>query len=63
MISLNKASRKVNKNEAFIKRIDFNETRNLELRVEAFNLTNTPLLGAPNAVLASPGFGSITSAR
>jgi hypothetical protein len=38
------------------------ETKNLELRLEAFNVTNTPPLGAPNAVLASPGFGSITSA-
>jgi hypothetical protein len=34
----------------------------LELRVEAFNLTNTPPLGVPNGVLGSPGFGSITSA-
>jgi hypothetical protein len=47
---------------ALIKRVNFNETRNLELRVEAFNLTNTPPLGTPSAVLASPGFGSITSA-
>jgi hypothetical protein len=47
---------------ALIKRVRFRETKNLELRVEAFNLTNTPPLGAPNAVLASPGFGSITSA-
>jgi hypothetical protein len=47
---------------ALIKRVPFSETRNLELRVETFNLTNTPPLGAPNAVLASPGFGSITSA-
>ena len=47
---------------ALIKRLHFGETRNLELRVEAFNLTNTPPLGAPNAVVASPGFGSITSA-
>jgi hypothetical protein len=34
----------------------------LEFRMEAFNLTNTPPLGAPNGVLGSPGFGSITSA-
>lgn len=47
---------------ALIKRINFAETRDIELRLEAFNLTNTPPLGAPNAVLASPGFGSITSA-
>ena len=46
---------------ALIKRVHFNDTRNLELRVEAFNVTNTPPLGAPNAVLG-PGFGSITSA-
>ena len=47
---------------ALIKRINFAETRNLEFRAEAFNLTNTPPLGAPNAVLGTPGFGSITSA-
>jgi len=46
---------------ALIKRLHFSEAMNLELRVEAFNLTNTPPLGAPNAVLG-PGFGSITSA-
>jgi hypothetical protein len=51
-----------NADVALIKRVLFSETRNLELRLEAFNLTNTPPLGAPNAVLASPGFGSITSA-
>jgi len=47
---------------ALIKRVHFNETKNLELRAEAFNLTNTPPLGVPNTVFASPGFGSITSA-
>jgi hypothetical protein len=34
----------------------------LELRAEAFNLTNTPPLGAPAAVLGAPGSGTITSA-
>jgi hypothetical protein len=34
----------------------------LELRAEVFNLTNTPPLGAPNTVLGTPGFGSITTA-
>jgi len=47
---------------ALIKRVPFSEANNLELRVEAFNLTNTPPLGAPNAVLGAAGFGSITSA-
>src|SRR5262249_4536676 len=36
--------------------------RTLEFRAEAFNLTNTPPLGAPNGVLGAPGFGSITTA-
>ena len=48
---------------ALIKRTPIGSGRTtLELRVEAFNLTNTPPLGAPNGVLGSPGFGSITSA-
>jgi hypothetical protein len=34
----------------------------LELRAEIFNLTNTPPLGAPNGVLGSAAFGTITSA-
>ena len=47
---------------ALIKRTYFDETRNIEFRAEFFNITNTPPLGAPNTVFASPGFGSITSA-
>lgn len=34
----------------------------VELRAEAFNVLNTPALGAPNVVVGSAGFGSITSA-
>jgi hypothetical protein len=34
----------------------------LELRFEAFNATNTPLLGAPNGVFGTPAFGTIASA-
>ena len=51
-----------NADVALIKRIFFTETTNLELRTEVFNLTNTPPLGAPNVVVGSAGFGSITSA-
>jgi hypothetical protein len=47
---------------ALIKRTSFGEVRNVEFRAEFFNLTNTPPLGAPNTVLGSAGFGSITSA-
>ncbi len=32
------------------------------MRAEAFNLTNTPFLGAPNGVFGSAAFGTITSA-
>ncbi len=47
---------------AIIKRTDITETTNIEFRTEIFNLTNTPPLNAPNAVLGSAGFGSINSA-
>ena len=45
-----------------IKRIYFGEKINVELRAEAFNVTNTPPLAAPNTVVGAPGFGSITAA-
>jgi hypothetical protein len=45
-----------------IKRIYFGETRNIELRAEAFNVTNTPPLAALNTVVGTPEFGSITAA-
>ena len=47
---------------ALIKRTYIRERMNVEFRAEFFNLTNTPPLNAPNTVLATPGFGSITSA-
>jgi hypothetical protein len=36
--------------------------RTLDVRVEAFNITNTPPLGVPNGVFGSAAFGTITSA-
>jgi hypothetical protein len=47
---------------ALIKRTYFSEQRSIEFRAEAFNITNTPPLGAPATVLGAAGFGSITSA-
>jgi hypothetical protein len=47
---------------ALIRRTPIRENMSLEFRSEVFNLTNTPQLGAPNVVLGTPGFGSITSA-
>jgi hypothetical protein len=51
-----------NADVALIKRTSLSETIDLQFRAEFFNLTNTPPLGAPNIVLGTPGFGSITSA-
>jgi hypothetical protein len=47
---------------ALIKRTSLSERFSVDFRAEFFNLTNTPPLGAPNAVAGSAGFGSITSA-
>jgi hypothetical protein len=37
-------------------------SQELDVRVEAFNITNTPPLGVPNGVFGSAAFGTITSA-
>lgn len=47
---------------AIIRRVPLASTKALEFRVEAFNLTNTPPLGAPNGVFGSAAFGTITTA-
>jgi hypothetical protein len=38
------------------------EKMNMELRAEAFNVSNTPPLGDPNGSFGSAAFGSITTA-
>lgn len=47
---------------ALIRRVSLTGPHALELRVEAFNVTNTPPLGPPNGTLGSAAFGSITTA-
>lgn len=47
---------------ALIRRVPAAKGSHLELRVEAFNVTNTPALGAPNGTFGSAAFGTITSA-
>jgi hypothetical protein len=47
---------------AIMRRLPLSSNRALEMRAEVFNVTNTPPLGAPNGVLGSPAFGTITSA-
>ena len=47
---------------ALVRRIPLSGRHSLELRAEAFNVTNTPALGAPNGVFGSAAFGTITTA-
>ncbi len=47
---------------ALMRRIPVGSSQAIELRAEAFNLLNTPPLGAPAAVLGAANFGTITSA-
>jgi hypothetical protein len=44
------------------KTFPFSERVNLELRIEAFNVSNTPPLNDPNASFGNAAFGSISSA-
>ncbi|HEX4807366.1 MAG TPA: carboxypeptidase regulatory-like domain-containing protein [Bryobacteraceae bacterium] len=41
----------------------FSESRRLQFRFDAFNLTNTPTWGSPQAVLNAANFGEITATR
>jgi hypothetical protein len=47
---------------ALARRVPFAGARWLELRAEVFNVTNTPSFLAPNTVVGSAAFGTITSA-
>ena len=40
--------------------MQFTESKRLQFRLEAYNLTNTPTFGAPNAQYGSSSFGVIT---
>jgi hypothetical protein len=46
---------------SLIKNIPLYENMRLQFRVEAFNLTNTPVFGLPNTTVGNPGFGVIGS--
>ena len=47
---------------ALIRRVPVAGGQAFELRLEAFNLTNTPYFGAPNGTFGSAAFGTITTA-
>ena len=46
---------------SFIKRTAFKERYAVTFQIDAFNVTNTPLFGFPNASIGSPTVGQITS--
>jgi hypothetical protein len=46
---------------SLVKNIYFTEGVKLQIRGEAFNLTNTPVFGLPNTTVRNPGFGVIGS--
>ena len=46
---------------ALIRRVQLHEAKNLEIRAELFNLTNTPAFAQPNGSVGSAAFGSITA--
>jgi hypothetical protein len=52
----------VNLDIAAHKSFQITERISAQLRLESFNATNTPALGAPNVVVGNPLFGQITSA-
>jgi hypothetical protein len=43
-------------------KLNSSETKNLQFRVETFNLFNTPLFNDPNSTVGAPGAGTVTSA-
>ena len=45
---------------AILKRVLIKESMNLEVRMDATNLTNTPSFGLPTATFTSSTFGRIT---
>ena len=52
-----------NVNASLLKNTRLSERMNLQLRLEAFNLFNTPNFNLPDNFLGSPAFGQILSAR
>jgi len=51
----------INWDMSFIKKVMFRERYTVTFQLDAFNLTNTPAFGFPNASIGSPTVGQITS--
>lgn len=59
--SRNRAPANINLDFSLIKNFLLTESTKLQLRGEAFNITNTPVFGLPNTTVGNPGFGVIGS--
>src|SRR5262249_34259915 len=46
---------------SLFKNVALNGTTTLQLRVECYNITNTPVFANPNGALGNPAFGTISS--
>ena len=49
-----------NADAALLKNVQIRERKALQFRFEAFNVTNTPTFGMPNAQVGATAFGTIT---
>jgi hypothetical protein len=59
--SQNRAPANKNLDFSLVKNVPLTENTRLQLRGEAFNVTNTPVFGLPNTTVGNPGFGVIGS--
>jgi len=57
--SRNRGPQTVNLDFSLIKNFSMSESLRVQLRGEAFNVTNTPVFGLPNTTVGNPGFGVI----
>ena len=46
---------------SLFKDVELGASRRLQLRVEVYNVTNTPIFANPNGALGNPAFGTVTS--
>src|SRR5258708_1824581 len=57
----NRGPGNVNLDLSLIKSVPIRESLRVQFRVEAFNVTNTPVFGLPNTTVGNPGFGVVGS--
>jgi hypothetical protein len=62
-VGLVRADGRVNINTSFIRNFSVTEGKQLQFRVEMFNIINHPNFGLPAHIFEGPGFGIVSSAR